>query len=67
MTTTVQQILQDDHAVTDRLGAIFGNYPDRINERRAVYLHLLDEFENIYGGSDQAFLIRAPARINLKG
>ncbi len=67
MTTTVHQILQDDHAVSDRLGSIFGDYPDRISERRTVYLHLLDEFEKIYGNSNHAFLVRAPARINLKG
>jgi N-acetylgalactosamine kinase len=50
-----------------RLAGIFGPDPDRIAERYTVYTALLDDFERIYGPQERVTLVRAPARINLKG
>ncbi|MBM3263950.1 MAG: hypothetical protein FJY97_11065 [candidate division Zixibacteria bacterium] len=61
------QTLKDVVALQNRLKTIFGPDPERINERLHAYCALVDNFEKIYGPQDRMTLVRAPARINLKG
>lgn len=59
---------RDRAGVHDRIAAIFGERPDRVAERQAAYAALLEAFENVYGSvHERVALVRAPARINLKG
>ncbi|MBI4550883.1 MAG: hypothetical protein HY710_01310 [Candidatus Latescibacteria bacterium] len=51
----------------ERLQAIFGHHPDLIEERQTVYTTLLDVFAQTYGRQERVALVRAPARLNLKG
>lgn len=53
--------------IWSRLSDIFGSEPQRLEERYRVYSSLLTEFERLYGSSERVTLVRAPARINLKG
>lgn len=50
-----------------RLTEIFGNNPQRTSERLGAYRDLIHDYERVFGDIDDVFLIRAPARINLKG
>lgn len=45
---------------------IFGDYPDIIEERKKIYLDVLNRFKDKYG-SRKVFLVRVPGRVNLMG
>lgn len=53
--------------IWSRLSDLFGPEPERLEERYRVYSALLTDFERLYGSSERITLVRAPARINLKG
>lgn len=65
--TTRTGLRLHDAAMMARLRTIFGNRPSLFEERRTTYTALLDAFEQTYGRHDRVALVRAPARINLKG
>jgi N-acetylgalactosamine kinase len=60
-------IQRDDGLFRERLTDIFGPDTTYLNGRYIFYVKLLNLFEQFYGPQQQTTLVRAPARINLKG
>ncbi|NLY18963.1 MAG: NTP transferase domain-containing protein [Clostridiaceae bacterium] len=46
---------------------IYGDNPERIEERRAEYIKVLEHFRKRYGANKKVVITRAPGRINLMG
>ncbi|MEE2993926.1 MAG: galactokinase family protein [Gemmatimonadota bacterium] len=61
------RLQRDDGLLLRRLADIFGPDTDDLNSRFTHYTELLTLFDQIYDPQQQTALIRAPARINLKG
>ncbi|MBT5877338.1 MAG: hypothetical protein HOH43_28205, partial [Candidatus Latescibacteria bacterium] len=63
----VWRLIQNENIMGSRLAEIFGDNPQCTTERLGAYRSLIHEYERVFGAIDDVFLIRAPARINLKG
>ena len=61
------RLQRDDGLLLRRLADIFGPDTDDLDSRFTHYTELLTLFDQIYDPQQQTALIRAPARINLKG
>ena len=51
----------------DTLTDVYGDNPERIEERRIEYIKVLEHFRKRYGADKKVVITRAPGRVNLMG
>ncbi len=63
----IEMLRDSESIIQQRLEEVYGSDQGLIDERRAIFLETLEQFERLYGSDREVVITRSPCRINLRG